>query len=318
MSVAANSGAPAPPLNVRVEPSSVTGAIRRAAAATGASFEYLLAAARIESSFKPNAVAKTSSATGLFQFIEQTWLGVIKQAGEMLGLARYADAVTRSPSGRFHVSDPALRDEILELRKDPAASAAVAGIFTQQNASALAHRIGRDPTEGELYIAHFFGSAGAARLINAAESAPRSNAAAMFPAAARANRSIFYDHQGGPRTAGQVYTELNRRFLAARTRTFPAVTDIAARDPAMLKANDTAGTVLAFAAGAEPAAPAPAKRQLAFKSLFLETDTRGPVSAVVAELWRGPATREGVGSGAPLDLFQEVQPEAGELFKRSA
>ena len=45
---------------------SVAGAIRRAAQATGASFDYLLATARVESNLNPNAKAASSSATGLF------------------------------------------------------------------------------------------------------------------------------------------------------------------------------------------------------------------------------------------------------------
>ncbi len=49
----------------------VAGAIQRAANATGAGFEYLLAAARIESNFDPTAAASTSSARGLYQSIDQ-------------------------------------------------------------------------------------------------------------------------------------------------------------------------------------------------------------------------------------------------------
>jgi soluble lytic murein transglycosylase-like protein len=52
----------------------VTGAIRQASRLTGASFDYLLATAQVESGFNPNSAASTSSARGLFQFIEQTWL----------------------------------------------------------------------------------------------------------------------------------------------------------------------------------------------------------------------------------------------------
>ncbi len=79
-----------------VDPSSpaagakVTGAIRQASQATGASFDYLLATAQVESGFDPQAGAATSSARGLFQFIEQTWLATMKQSGAALGYGRYA------------------------------------------------------------------------------------------------------------------------------------------------------------------------------------------------------------------------------------
>ena len=103
--------------------SRMTGAIRDAARQTGAGFEYLLNTAIRESNLNPNAKAKTSSATGLFQFIDQTWLGTIKQSGASLGYGKYADAITRTPQGKYVVSDPAMRNEIFALRKDASANA---------------------------------------------------------------------------------------------------------------------------------------------------------------------------------------------------
>src|SRR5580698_2977216 len=98
--------------------STVTGAIREASAATGTSFNYLLATAQVESGLNPQAGAATSSARGLFQFIEQTWLATMKQSGGALGYGRYADAITKNASGSYAVRDPTLRGEILKLRSD--------------------------------------------------------------------------------------------------------------------------------------------------------------------------------------------------------
>ena len=80
-------------------------AIHRAAASTGVDFSYLLGQARIESGFNPNARAKTSSATGLFQFIDQTWLGTVKQHGAKHRLVReggslYPDCIATLKDGR--------------------------------------------------------------------------------------------------------------------------------------------------------------------------------------------------------------------------
>ena len=111
----------------------LAGTIRQASTATGVSFDYLVAAAKIESNLNPNAAAPTSSARGLYQFIEQTWLGTVKEAGSAFGYDRYADAITRTSSGRYEVSDPAMRRDILALRKDPAANAAMAGVLTRSN-----------------------------------------------------------------------------------------------------------------------------------------------------------------------------------------
>src|SRR4030088_827772 len=208
--------------------SAVVGAIRTAARATGTNFQYLLATAQVESGLDPNAAVASSSAKGLFQFIDQTWLTTLKEAGPALGYGRYADAIAKSPSGRYEVPDPEMRRKIFSLRDDPAANAAMAGAFTQQNAALLTDRIGRPPTEGELYVAHFLGASGAARLINRAGSNPNEAAAAVFPNAARANKSIFYDHQGQARSVAGVYRLLVGRYDVARaTPSGPAAPAVA-------------------------------------------------------------------------------------------
>ena len=84
----------------------VTGAIRQAAQATGTSFQYLLATAQVESGLNPQAGAATSSARGLFQFIDQTWLATMKQSGPALGYGHYAAAITKTASGHYEVADP--------------------------------------------------------------------------------------------------------------------------------------------------------------------------------------------------------------------
>src|SRR5712691_2366136 len=107
-------GPPSPPAAAGANPlASVAGAIRKAAQTTGASFDYLLATAKVESNLNPNLTMKSSSASGLFQFIEQTWLSTLRQAGRALGYARYADAIGQTPSGRYVVKDPGLRGEVM-------------------------------------------------------------------------------------------------------------------------------------------------------------------------------------------------------------
>jgi hypothetical protein len=215
---------PAPIPNVRPATTAVTGAIQKAAKSTGANFDYLLATAKVESNLDPNLTMRTSTATGLFQFLEQTWLGVMKTAGGAFGFAQYSDAITQTSNGRYVVEDPKLRAEMMKLRKDPAANAVMGGVITQQNAAVMAKRIGRKPTEGELYVGHFFGPYAGSKVIQLASSNPSANAAEMFPAAARANRSIFYDRQGNARTVAGVHNELIRRYQVAKARPTPGVT----------------------------------------------------------------------------------------------
>ena len=197
--------------------STVTGAIRQASRMTGADFKYLLATAQVESNLNPNARVSTSSAGGLFQFIDQTWLGTLKQQGAALGYGVYADAITQLPSGRYAVTDSRMQKAVMNLRFDPAANALMAGAFTRANAESLADQLGRKPTEGELYIAHFLGPGGASRLIHLAESNPNTSAATVFPAAASANSSIFRDRLGRARGAKEVYNNLVGRYDVARS-----------------------------------------------------------------------------------------------------
>ena len=298
----------------------VTGAIRRAAASTGANFDYLLATAKVESNLDPDLAMPTSTATGLFQFLDQTWLGVMKTAGRAFGFERYADAITQTSSGRYVVEDGGLREEMMKLRKDPAANAVMGGVITQQNAAVLAKRIGRQPTEGELYVAHFFGPYAAARVIELAGSEPNVEAAAMFPDAARANRSVFYDRQGNARSIAGVRDELVRRYQVAKAHTDPTAvavqTAAAPTQPAsvapVFRVADTAGVTQAFAvvqpAPAAPPAPttdAARPPRSAFHSLF-ETENRGAISPIVAELWTPRGALNDGESGAQLDrLYQE-------------
>jgi len=244
--------------------STVTGAIRQASQATGTSFNYLLATAQVESGLNPQAGAPTSSARGLFQFVEQTWLGTIKQAGPALGYGRYADAITRTASGHYQVGDPAMRSEILKLRNDPTANAIMAGAFTKANAAILTNKLGRAPSEGELYMAHFLGAGGAARLIGLAASNPNASAADVFGHAARANASIFYDRaSGAPRSLAQVRNILTARYDVARSHQGPSPTirEMASAPAAPVAAAttarpvpDTAGITDAFAAARTSAA----------------------------------------------------------------
>ena len=188
-------------------PPDVSRAIESAARRTGVDFQYLLETARKESALDPQAKAATSSATGLYQFIDQTWLGVLKETGAAHGYAAAADAITGGP-GRYRVGEGA-RDAVMALRRDPQASASMAAELTRRNADALRQALGRDPTRGELYIAHVMGASGGARLIALAEAQPQADASATFPRAAAANRAIFF-RGGAPRGAAEVVAMLSR------------------------------------------------------------------------------------------------------------
>jgi hypothetical protein len=305
----------------------VTGAIRQAAQATGTSFNYLLATAQVESGLNPQAGASTSSARGLFQFIQQTWLATMKQAGSALGYGRYADAIIKNGSGQYEVADSSLRNEILGLRNNPTVNAEMAGAFTKANAAILTEQLGRSPSEGELYMAHFLGAGGAARLINLAASNPSAKAADVFSGAAQANPSIFYDRTTGTaRNVAQVRNILVARYEVAQRgqgEIAPAVAAAAAPAPApaaaapaqaATAAPDTAGIADAFAAAATAAQTSAPRNEAVFHGLFADRDRTAPLGPVVSALWGvpsaagvgGPQTQASRSGGGMLDLFRDV------------
>jgi hypothetical protein len=193
----------------------VESAIQRASSATGVDFTFLMGAAKRESGFNPAAKARTSSASGLFQFVDQTWLSTLKKHGSKYGYARYADLIQQGSDGRYRVDGDEARKAVLGLKTDPHAAALMAGELTSDHASYLRGRVGRTPTAGELYAAHFLGPSGSARLIEAATASPGASAAAMFPDAAQANKSIFYK-EGRAATVGEVYANLTKTGGATR------------------------------------------------------------------------------------------------------
>jgi len=316
-----------------VDPSRVriAGAIKQAASTTGTSFQYLLATAKMESNFNPTAGASTSSARGLFQFIDQTWLGTVKEAGTQLGYGQYADAISKTGSGSYSVSDPAARNAILKLRDDPAAASSMAAVLTQSNSFKLTGKLGRRPTDGELYMAHFMGVGGAAKLISNAEDNPQASAARLFPNAAAANHSIFYDRSGQARSASEVYSVLSARYAGA------------ANSPATRTAMASVGGDIApnvALASAAPAAPAidnaaylsqfPDVRAVTpvtvasasaapssdpvFRSLFQASGERAqPISPTVRELWGKNSSLTSVANAAPAADAGPALPQTPDV-----
>jgi hypothetical protein len=185
---------------------SVRNAIADAASRTGTSFSYLFNQAKSESGLNPNAKAGTSSATGLYQFIDQSWLGVLKQHGAEHGYGWAADAIHSRPGGGFTVSDPAAKQAIDALRRDPTASALMAGEYAQDNAAGLSQALGRETNSTDLYFGHFLGLHGAKKFLTAAAANPDAPAASLFPREAAANRGLFYTKAGSPRSFAELYS----------------------------------------------------------------------------------------------------------------
>ena len=183
----------------------ILAALRSASVKTGSDFEYLLGTAMRESGLDAQAKSRASSATGLFQFIEQTWLGLVKRYGERHGLSDYAHAITETHSGRYEVARGDTKAAILALRKNPELSALMAGEAANETRQSLECALGREVCEGELYAAHFLGTNAARHLIRLNEQNPNCLAADEFPQAARANHSVFYHADGTAKTVREIY-----------------------------------------------------------------------------------------------------------------
>ena len=142
---------------------SIEAIIIRAAQAAGIDPRVLLAIAGREGvdtrgNLDPRAKNGDSSATGLFQFIDSTWLSMMRAHAAQYGI------------NIIGMSDA----EILALRNDPLISAQMAAESIKENTQLMSRSVadgglGRTPIADELYLAHFMGPADAVRLIKAAE-----------------------------------------------------------------------------------------------------------------------------------------------------
>lgn len=181
-------------------PKNVMSAIQKASAKTGVDFAYLVQQASAESGFDAGAKAKTSSATGLYQFIESTWLNMVEKHGYKHGI---------STEGKS-------RQQILNLRKDPEIAAHMAAEFASENQKFLEDHWAKGQKKigsTELYLAHFLGAGGAAAFLNARDENPLAKAAYIFPDAAKANRNVFYDRSTGQaRSFEEIYAFFDKKF----------------------------------------------------------------------------------------------------------
>jgi len=188
-----------------INTSRIQSAIAYASSKTGIDFDYLLGQAKLESGLNAGARASTSSASGLYQFIEQSWLAVVKKHGAEHGLGWAADSIGQTSNGHLTVGDAGTRQAILAMRNDPATASLMAAEYASDNKDALEATTGRAANGTDLYMAHFLGLGGAKKFLSTMASDATATGASLFPAAARANRNVFFNRDGSARSLGDIY-----------------------------------------------------------------------------------------------------------------
>jgi hypothetical protein len=195
---------PYPALASTIDPT-ILRSIRQASQSTSTDFGLLMAQAARESGFRADAKSASSSAAGLFQFVDSTWLDMVHRFGDKYGVGDLAQQISQNSSGKLVVANSSARQKILDLRHDPALSADLAAEYAKQNQTEIAQAIGRPLSRGDLYMAHFLGAGGATEFLKALDAKGNTIAAKLLPDAATANPSIFYDSSGRAKTVGEIY-----------------------------------------------------------------------------------------------------------------
>jgi hypothetical protein len=133
---------------------------------------------------------------------------MVNKYGDKYGLSDLASQI--NDNGK--VACTAVKKQILDLRKDPELCSLMAAEMAADNKAHLEKTTGREAGATELYMAHFMGPAGASKFLNALDKNPNSNAAALFPDAASANKNVFFDKSGKSKTLEQVYAQFDKKF----------------------------------------------------------------------------------------------------------
>lgn len=160
--------------------------IREAAIKVGIKPEVALAIAYVESALNPKAKARTSTASGYFQFISSTWYEMRRYRGARHGITPETSVF------------------------DPRANALLGCEFIKKNIEYLKEKVRPEVTVRDVYLAHFAGPVTAKRIMRQLMKDPTAHVSTCFtPAAIRANGSILYG------SIGESYTRLTNKVVKA-------------------------------------------------------------------------------------------------------
>ena len=200
--------------------SGVLAAIRLGSLRTGVEFSFLMELAAVESTFDPASKAASSTAAGLYQFKNDTWLDAVRIHGDKYGLGEYVSRIEYSVSSKGKrrpvIQDPQISRHVLDLRFNPRISALLAAQYVRKNMMRLLFTLDRIPARADLYLTHFLGASGAISFLKALDEDPDRIAGEIFPRAAKRNQKIFLTSTSKPRTVAEVYEVFTRKFNTSR------------------------------------------------------------------------------------------------------
>jgi Transglycosylase SLT domain len=204
----------------RTAPRWLVHTILHAAHIAGVDPVYLMTLADVESSLSPGAKAPTSTAEGLFQFIDRTWLETVRAHAAEYGFGAAGEAI-QLVDGDPVVNDEKMRNWVMGLRRDPYFSALMACELIKDIERELQSSGERELAEAELYLAHFLGANSAVRFLEALDEQPNTPAAKIFPKAAKANVGLFTEAKGRKRrnvTLAEFYDRIDSKIVRRLNR----------------------------------------------------------------------------------------------------
>jgi hypothetical protein len=228
----------------RTAPRWLVQSVLRAAHVTGVDPVYLMTLADVESSLSPEAKAPTSSAVGLFQFIDRTWLETVHAHAAEHGFGAVAEAITMV-DGEPVITDDKARAWVMSLRRDPYFSALMACELISDIQRELQSDGERELAESELYIAHFLGAGNAVKFLRALDEEPNVPASKLFPKAAKSNLGLFTELRGRKRRPVSV-AEFYDRIDSKITRRLNRYDDLTPGAPPSMVAGRTIDVSASF------------------------------------------------------------------------
>ena len=209
-------------LTEKKQNSEIIDTLHRTSKKTGVDFDLLIVTAMIESDLGRMTISSSSSARGIYQFIEPTWLVLMKRYGERIGYKAYADMIeinkeTRQP--QITHGGVVMRQKILDLRYNTRIAALIKAHQIKDEERVLrSFKNGQDINITDHYIAHMLGLSLARTFYQLKQSESviiLSNLKnRKFHEAITLNKSFFYDSNGAGLSASDAYGQFEKKIAA--------------------------------------------------------------------------------------------------------